>query len=346
LAQAILAQANAFRQLRVSLGTPIATSTHAMAHEPGCSLRAEVRRLRNQQHELLTRLDLLFSCDQEIASRAFPLLTALQQHKDLDRRNGYHCHNHGVALSNAKGLTSERRRKMRWVKKAGDSARHAPFCKVSSCDDSGVCNDDFEHSPMDVDGGHGGPSLAIEPSDSSEALVGIDSVTEDKCTLTRDDCAPVFIDEACEIPVVQVATDTAEFFADFNQDNDVAHDSRAASATACDDNKAAPVFVDSAPVSFERPLQNEQECDLDNVVLKDEKPVVDVPISFAVGDRFLRIGPSGIPVPVFILRDDRHRFGWRLQCRADIGTQQGWHLSDVELRRWIVEGRLVIDRAL
>ena len=107
-----------------------------MAAEHGASLRAEVRRLRRQQHELIARFDALLGADSEVAARVFPLVRSLNQHRGLDARNGFHSHFHGVAIAKA-SVCVEERRQLRWVKKEGDIARHAPFQTASS----GQCND-------------------------------------------------------------------------------------------------------------------------------------------------------------------------------------------------------------
>ena len=67
-------------------------------------------------------------------------------------------------------------------------------------------------------------------------------------------------------------------------------------------------------------------------------------LAFAVGDRFHRLGPRGSFVPFSIIRDDRHRYGWRVQDEADFGSQRGAHYTDSELRQRIRSGCFLLLR--
>jgi len=99
--------------------------------EPGASLRAEVRRLRSQQIQLMGIMSQfleVLGAPEDLLLRLAALLSSLDQHKQLDARNGFHAHNHGDALrAAASELSKEDYERMLGIKKKGDAARHAPF---------------------------------------------------------------------------------------------------------------------------------------------------------------------------------------------------------------------------
>ena len=88
-----------------------------------------MRKMRTQQWELAELVKgvlKLMSLDSEVMQRMAVLGDSIRQHRDLDRLNGYHSHYHGRALEQAH-VPKELRERMRYVKRAGDAARHAPF---------------------------------------------------------------------------------------------------------------------------------------------------------------------------------------------------------------------------
>ena len=99
--------------------------------EPGCSLRAEIRRLRRSTLDTAAKIDALIEIcgfDHEIFERLAKLGRSLQHHRELDHINGRHSHKHGDSLRHAApALSDQQLQHMRWVKKQGDVARHAAF---------------------------------------------------------------------------------------------------------------------------------------------------------------------------------------------------------------------------
>ena len=97
--------------------------------EPGYSLRAEIRRLRAEQHDMLQSVDDLIEAlglDGEILARSASLGASL--HKQLDILNGQHCHHLGKAISVASDSLHVDCTQKRWtVKKNADKARHNGF---------------------------------------------------------------------------------------------------------------------------------------------------------------------------------------------------------------------------
>ena len=108
-------------------------SSHAFSHgrEPGASLRAEVRRLRNQQKQLMDIVSSfleLAGLPASLLPRLSALAQGLQQHHDLDVVNGHHKHFHGAALqAAAPQFSPDEVKHMRKVKRKSDTARHAAF---------------------------------------------------------------------------------------------------------------------------------------------------------------------------------------------------------------------------
>lgn len=103
----------------------------AQFHEPGCSLRAEIRRLRRCTLDAVAKIDTLLDVcgfDNEIVERLALLGKSLQQHRELDAVNGVHYHYHARALQRASRFMNDKRiQEMQWIKKQGDNARHVAF---------------------------------------------------------------------------------------------------------------------------------------------------------------------------------------------------------------------------
>ena len=73
-------------------------------HEPGYSLRAEIRRLRRSVLDTAAKIDALigiFGFDNEIFERVAKLSRGLQQHRELDLVNGQHANSQAQALRHA-----------------------------------------------------------------------------------------------------------------------------------------------------------------------------------------------------------------------------------------------------
>ena len=143
-----------FEILRPSLAV---MSVGPLPREPGCSLRAEIRRLRRAALDTSAKVDALFSiceCDNVIFERLGRLGRSLQQHRELDHLNGRHAHLHGDALRHAAHLLDPSQvRLMKWVKKEGDIARHAEFDSISVPVDVGELLQGMAAEPGPVCGG-------------------------------------------------------------------------------------------------------------------------------------------------------------------------------------------------
>ena len=116
--------------------------------EPGSSLRAELRRLRKQQHVMVEKFEALLSAlqlDPSLFTRLAQLGVALESHQMLDQVNGRRLHYMGGALAAASPhLPPLVAQLCKDAKKGGDRARHDAFDVVHI--------DDYVSADVSVDG--------------------------------------------------------------------------------------------------------------------------------------------------------------------------------------------------
>eukprot|EP00421_Protoceratium_reticulatum_P046751 CAMPEP_0168434852 /NCGR_PEP_ID=MMETSP0228-20121227/40117_1 /TAXON_ID=133427 /ORGANISM="Protoceratium reticulatum, Strain CCCM 535 (=CCMP 1889)" /LENGTH=308 /DNA_ID=CAMNT_0008449017 /DNA_START=39 /DNA_END=962 /DNA_ORIENTATION=- len=119
--------------------TRVSAPSAKVPMEPGSSLRAEIRRLRAEQHVLLQRVDGLIEVlglDGDILKRLASLGASLHAHKQLDILNGQHSHHLGKVICVASdSLNADCKKRLWTIKKNGDIARHSGF----SMDDARAC---------------------------------------------------------------------------------------------------------------------------------------------------------------------------------------------------------------